>query len=196
MGRLCAILFVMFGTFVAQFKDFLHTISWSHPSWDLFVVVFFVVGALVYGFSLGRDRIIMIMVAVYMSLVAVTHLPFAPQIGAQISLSNGFVVRLSTFIGLFAILFFMLTRSALNHALSGGALGSWWHVLILSFVQVGMLISVVMGFLPSAILEKLTPFIRTVFVSPWGSFVWVVLPIVGLLLVGLSNERASNRYGR
>lgn len=187
----------MLGNITGQLTDFIHSISWSHPTWDLFVVAFFVLGAFVYGFSLGRDRIIMIMVAVYMALVAVTNLPFVPHFGAQIALDNGFVIKLSTFLGLFAVLFFMLTRSALNHALSGnGALGSWWHVLLLSFMQIGMLISVVMNFLPLAWLDKFTPFIQTVFVSAWGKFFWVVLPIIGLLLVGISNEKSASRYDR
>ena len=146
--------------------------------------------------SMGRDRIIMIMVAVYMALVAVTNLPYVPQFGASVSLSNGFILKIGTFLGLFAILFFMLTRSALNHAIGGnGALGKWWHVLILSFLQVGMLISVVMSFLPAVWLEGLAALTRTVFVSAWGKFGWSLLPIFGLLVIGMSNERdRSNSY--
>lgn len=187
----------MFGVFFQQFKDFSQRLSFANPTWDLFVLVFFVVAALIYGFSLGRDRIIMIMVALYMALVAVTNLPVIPQFGARIALDNGFAIRVGTFVGLFVILFFMLTRSALSHALSGnGALGPWWHVLFLSFVQVGMLISVVMSFLPVGWLEKLAPFTRTIFVSPWGKFLWVLMPIFGLLLIGLYNERNASRYDR
>ncbi|OGH61740.1 MAG: hypothetical protein A2848_03450 [Candidatus Magasanikbacteria bacterium RIFCSPHIGHO2_01_FULL_50_8] len=179
-----------------QFSEFTQRVSWSNPTWDLFIVVFLLVGTLIYGFSMGRDRIIMIMVAVYMALVAVTNLPYVPQFGASVSLSNGFILKIGTFLGLFAILFFMLTRSALNHAIGGnGALGKWWHVLILSFLQVGMLISVVMSFLPAVWLEGLAALTRTVFVSAWGKFGWSLLPIFGLLVIGMSNERdRSNSY--
>lgn len=177
------------------FLDFFNSLSWSHPSWDLFVLLFLLIGTLIYGFSLGRGRIIMIMVAVYMAVVAVNTLPVIPQIGAVVQLSNGFVLRVGTFLGLFAILFFMLTRSALNHALdTNSPLGRWWHVLLLSFVQVGMLISVVMSFFPPAWLDKMSLFIRVVFASPWGKFSWVVAPIFGLLIVGLSIEKSSSRY--
>ncbi len=177
--------------------NFLQALSWSRPTWDLFIVVFLCVGTLVYGFSLGRDRIIMIMVAVYMALVAVMHLPFIPQFTAAISFNNGFVIKMGTFLGMFAVLFFMLTRSALNHSLSGdGELGRWWHVLVLSFMQVGMLVSVVMGFLPPHWIDKLSPLTQIIFSSPWGKFGWVVAPIFGLLFVGLSNERGRRRYDR
>lgn len=181
----------------ARLNEFLQALSWSHPTWDLFIVVFLMVGTLVYGFSLGRDRIIMIMVAVYMALVAVLYLPVIPQFTAAFSFSNGFAFKVGTFLGMFAVLFFMLTRSALNRSLSGdGALGRWWHVLILSFLQVGMLVSVVVGFLPPLWIEKLSPITQLIFASAWGKFVWVVAPIFGLLLVGLSNERTRMMYDR
>src|SRR3989338_753512 len=115
----CAILSPMLSNLGIQFSEFTQRVSWSNPTWDLFIVVFLLVGTLIYGFSMGRDRIIMIMVAVYMALVAVTNLPYVPQFGAIVSLSNGFILKIGTFLGLFAILFFMLTRSALNHAIGG-----------------------------------------------------------------------------
>ncbi len=171
------------------FLDFIHSLSWSHPSWDLFILLFLVVGTLVYGFSLGRGRTIMIMVAVYMAVAAVHTLPPLPSFGATVQLTNGFAFRIGTFVGLFAILFFMLTRSALNHALSSdGPMGSWWHVIVLSFLQVGMLISVIMSFLPTLWLSKISPFLQIIFASPWGAFAWVVAPIFGLLIVGISIE--------
>lgn len=185
----------MFDNLGSQFSEFARGLSWSNPTWDLFIIVFLMVGTLIYGFSMGRDRIIMIMVAVYMALVAATRLPYVPDFGAAVSLSNGFILKMSTFLGLFAILFFMLTRSALNHAISGsGSIGRWWHILVLSFLQVGMMISVVLGFLPPEWLTKLSALMRSCFVSPWGSFAWAVLPIIGLLVVGISNENSRGRY--
>lgn len=184
----------MSGNFGAQFTEFAHRLSWSHPTWDLFIIVFLLIGTLIYGFSMGRDRIIMIMVAVYMALVAATHLPYVPNFGASFALSNGFIIKISTFLGLFVVLFFMLTRSALNHAIAGnGSIGRWWHILILAFFQVGMLISVVLSFLPPEWLGQLSQLAQTIFVSPWGKFAWTLLPIFGLLIVGVSNERSRAR---
>jgi len=180
--------------FTAQLSEFAQKISWSNPTWDLFIVVFLLIGTLIYGFSMGRDRIIMIMVAVYMALVAVTNLPYVPNFGASFALSNGFIIKISTFLGLFAILFFMLTRSALNHAISGnGTIGRWWHILILAFFQVGMLISVVLSFLPAEWLNALSGLTKLVFISPWGKFAWTLMPIFGLLIVGMSNEKSRIR---
>jgi len=35
---------------------------------DLFIILFFVIAAFLYGFSLGRDRIVAILVSIYMGL--------------------------------------------------------------------------------------------------------------------------------
>jgi hypothetical protein len=51
-----------------------------------------------------------------------------------------------------------------------------------------------MSFLPPVWLEKISLFMRIVFVSPWGKFSWVVAPIVGLLIVGISIENTGSRY--
>lgn len=172
----------------------MQTLSWSNPTWDLFIIVFLLVGTLIYGFSLGRDRVIMVMVAVYMALVAVLHLPYVPEFGNSVASSNAFIIKIATFLGLFAILFFMLTRSALNHAIAGNnTIGKWWHIMLLAFLQVGMLISVVLNFLPPEWIERLAELTRTMFIHPWGRFTWVVLPIVGLLIVGISIERQGGR---
>ncbi len=181
--------------FTQQLSEFAGRISWSNPTWDLFIVVFLLVGTLIYGFSMGRDRIIMVMVAVYMALVAATHLPFVPNFGASVALSNGFMIKISTFLGLFVILFFMLTRSALSYAISNnGSDGKWWHILILAFFQVGMLISVVLSFLPLNWLSHLSGLSQTIFVSPWGKFAWTLLPIFGLLIVGVSSDSSRRQY--
>ncbi len=173
-----------------QFREFISGLSWSHPTWDLFIVVFLVVGTLLYGFSLGRNRIVMIMVALYMALVSVMYFPLVTLQTGDVLLTHGFVIKISTFLGLFAVLFFMLTRSALNHMMIGeNTFGRWWHIIILSFLQVGMLISVVMSFLPPAWILHVSELTRITFVSAWGKFVWVVLPIVGLTIVGISSQR-------
>ena len=51
--------------------DFVTNINWAAPSWDLFIILFFIVAAFLYGLSLGRNRVIVILVSIYM--IAVTY---------------------------------------------------------------------------------------------------------------------------
>ena len=55
-------------------------VNWAQPSWDLFIILFFIVIVFFYGMMLGRDRIIIILVSIYMALAVVSNAPFIGQL--------------------------------------------------------------------------------------------------------------------
>ena len=115
----------------ATTSSFIANIDWSTPTWDLFIVLFFIVAAFIYGLSLGRDRVIAILVSVYMAMAVVNTAPFIGSFSGEVGVANMFVVRVSTFIGVLILLFFLLSRSALVSTIaSSDERGSWWQVLL------------------------------------------------------------------
>lgn len=163
--------------------NYIGNINWATPTWDLFIILFFIVGALLYGLSLGRDRVVVILVSIYMALAVVTNAPYLKDFNAELTINQSFVLRIGFFLGIFLILFFLLSRSALLRILGSDAGGSWWQVIILSFLQCGLIISVVLSFLPQATAGNLTPFIWQAFVSDMARFCWLVLPIVMMAII-------------
>jgi len=164
------------------------SINWSQPSWDLFIILFFIIAAFLYGLSLGRTRIVVILVSIYMALAVVSNAPFLRDatIQNQINdtLENLFVFRISMFIFLFILLFFLLSRSALLKSISPTEeAGSWWHVVLFSFLHVGLIISVVLSFLPPESAASLAPLTRSIFTSEFGRFAWIVGPILAMILI-------------
>lgn len=167
-----------------------YSINWLQPSWDLFILLFFVVASLLYGISLGRDRIIVIMVSIYMSLAIVNYIPFINEFTAQISVNDAFALRVSVFLGLFILLFFFLSHSALLRTLGHStAQGPLWQVMIFSFLHVGLLISVTLSFFPSNLSTVLSPFTQSIFTSDLARAVWVCLPVLVMVLLGRSYDR-------
>ncbi|MFA6160747.1 MAG: hypothetical protein WC766_01060 [Patescibacteria group bacterium] len=158
---------------------FLAGLNWSSPSWDLFIALFFIVGSLLYGFSLGRDRIIVILVSVYMALAVVGNAPILNQFNLAFNVNDNFVLRISFFLGIFVALFFFMARSALLRTLgensSGGA---WWQVILFSFLQVGLLISITLSFLPIEVQSTFSQYTRDFFLSDYGKSAWLILPII------------------
>lgn len=161
------------------------SVNWTAPTWDLFIVLFFLVTAFLYGFSLGRDRIIVILISLYMALAVVNSAPFIRDLSTELNVATSlFAFKISTFLVVFLALFFFLSRSALLRALgAGSAPGSWWQVLLFSTLHAGLLISVVLSFLSADQLAVLAESTRQLFVSDAGRFVWITLPI--LAMVGL-----------
>lgn len=164
------------------------SINWTAPSWDMFIVLFFLIAAFLYGFSLGRDRVIIILVSLYMALAVVNSAPFIKNLNTEINVATSlFAFKISTFLGVFLALFFFLSRSAVLHSLSAGnAPGKWWQVLLFSVLHAGLLVSVVLSFLPQETLNYLSPLTRQIFTSEFGRFIWISMPI--LAMIGLKSK--------
>lgn len=166
--------------------SFLSSINWAAPTWDLFIAIFFIVGAFLYGFSLGRDKVLVILVSIYMALAVINTAPYLNVLsGRNISINIGpnFAFKMTLFLGVFVALFFLLSRSALSRTFGGTSAGSWWQVILFSFLHVGLLISVILSFLPVETIGHLLPVTRQIFTSELGRFLWIVTPIAAMILL-------------
>jgi len=159
--------------------QYFQTLSWSAPTWDLFILLFFLIGALLYGLSLGCDRVIIILVSVYMALAVVSNTPVLSKINLlTLNLNDNSVLKITVFLGLFVALFFLLSRSALLRTIgSSTAPGSWWQTILFSILQVGLLISITLSFLPKDITQGLSDGTKQVFMSDYGRSAWMTMPI-------------------
>lgn len=167
-------------------QDVMHWLSavnWASPSWDLFIVLFFLVTVFLYGMSLGRDRIIVILVSIYMALAVVSNAPILGHLDATVNLGQFFAFRVTTFLGVFVLLFFLLSRSALLKTFGSLASGNWWQVFLFSIFHVGLLVSITLSFLPPEAIGHLAPVTRTIFASDAGRFFWIIAPIFGMALL-------------
>ena len=167
-------------------QSFLQSINWSNPSWDLMIALVFVVGSFLYGFSLGRDRLIVIMVSIYMALALISNAPYLDAVMKKTEgvLNQIFVFKLTGFLGLFLVLFFFLSRSALQRSIaSRDEKGAWWQVIIFSVLHVGLLLSVILSFLPKEALDNLSPITRQIFTYDGARFAWLTLPIVAMIIL-------------
>lgn len=165
----------------AQFMS----VNWASPTWDLFIVLFFILTVFLYGMSLGRDRIIVILVSIYMAMAVVANAPIIGRANpnADIQFGNIFAFKVSAFLGLFILLFFLLSRSALMKTFGNMTAGKWWQVLVFSIFHVGLLVSITLSFLPPDAIGHLAPITRNLFASEMAKFVWVVAPISGMVLL-------------
>ncbi len=166
----------------------LPAIDFSRPSWDLFLLLFFVIGSLLYGLSLGRDRIVVIMVSMYMGLAVVTNAPYIGKWSADVSI-NGFAFQIAAFVGAFLLLFFVLSHNALIRSLETSHLGGLGQTILFGVLQVGLLVSVGLSFLPTEALQHFSEQSRMVFNSDPARFVWLVAPIAAMMIFGGKGKR-------
>jgi hypothetical protein len=160
---------------------FFSQINWTQPSWDLLIIFLFIVSAFFYGFSLGRNRIIVILISIYMALAVANNFPYLKEITSQTPLAKLFAFQVLFFLIIFIISLFLLSRAGLPQGIRGR--GRWWEIIIFSILHVGLLISVILSFLPSEALKELIPFTQLIFVSDLARFLWIALPIVAMVLI-------------
>ncbi len=163
-------------------------IDWVNPSWDTFIVIFFLVSSLLYGVSLGRDRIIVILVSIYMALAAIYTMP---EFVLNITVNGQYAFQVGAFIAIFVALFFILSRSALMRTIGLKASnGRWYQTLIFSFLHVGVLLAITLSFLPEQMIIDNAPLTHTLFTHEWALFLWIIGPIVAMIVFG-SREKAD-----
>lgn len=170
--------------------SFLARIDWAAPTWDLFIILFFIIAVFLYGVSLGRDRIIVILMSIYMALAVISTAPFLDKLNASWNIGEYFVFKVTAFLGLFMLLFFLLSRSALQKTFGDLSAGKWWQVFLFSALHVGLLVSIALSFMPAGAVEHLAPITRTVFATPMAKFIWVVAPIASMALLTSEKRRA------
>ncbi len=183
-----------------QSANFLQHVDWTRPTWDLFIILFFMVAAFLYGLSLGRDRIIVILVSIYMSLAIVEHTPFLNSEGFQNAIngviSQFFVFQISAFIVLFIVLFLLISRTALLKTIAAAdSPGPWWQVLLYSILHVGLIVSIILSYFPKETIDNvLAPLTRQVFTTQLAQSVWILGPVVAMIVFkGGASEKKKRK---
>ncbi len=178
--------FILATTINIDLENILGTVDWSRPSWDIFIILFFLVGGLLYGLSLGRDRLVVIMMSIYISLAIVDYAPFINQtISTSFKLSGQTInVKLVAFVGLLLLVFFVLSRSALAKTLQLSNDSPFWQTIIFSILHIGLILSVILSLLPPVGQEQLSEFTRQIFIGEWQRFGWIAAPLAAMILFG------------
>ena len=156
--------------------------------WDLFLILIFLIAVLVYGFFLGRNRMIILLLSSYFSLAIVQVLPWSRLTSlGWLGIDQGPSASLQIIIFLAVILFFyfLIPRSVLSSSLRIRKRGeaAWWQLFILSIAQVGLLAMVIISFLPTEALANLSLPVKRIFIGSEAQFVWIALPILAVVLM-------------
>lgn len=162
-------------------REFFSNFNPASPTWDLFVILFFVIATFLYGLTLGRARVVVQIVSSYMTVALLASAPFLDKLEARSPL-NHTVFYLAAFMIVFVLLCLLLSKSAFHQHLSEGR-GAWWDVLLLSVVQIGFLTSIVLSSMSGWGLGHLSGVTKAVFASGPAPFIWTVLPIGALVVI-------------
>ncbi len=165
----------------ANILEYIKNINFANPTWDLFVWLFFVIGSFIYGFVTGKDRVVVMMVSVYISFVLVKSIPYI-EILSQRTVGDLNLFKILSFFVLFLLLFALFDQFQVFDLGSGLKDKSIFKSVFFSVLHTGLIIAIVLSFLSDELLNNLSFQTKTVFLSPYGFFAWTVLPVLALMI--------------
>ncbi len=174
-----------------DFNSWLNSFDWTRPSWDLFVILFIVFGGLVYGMSLGRDRLALTTIAIYISLALVNAAPFVGhEFAANVHFADYAIdIKVVAFLGLLVLIMFLLARGALFRSLLSNNSGSGFlQSVFLSFVHTGLIVAIVINYLPVVAVNNFSPVIKDIFYGQWQLFWWLLAPIMIMIIFKIKKK--------
>ncbi len=156
--------------------------------WDLFIILVFLISVFVYGFFLGRNRMILLLLSSYFSLIINQVIPWSrlTSLGwLGFSQEPSVSFKILVFSGMILLFYFLIPRSVLSSSLRIKKRGdaSWLQLFILSIVQLGLIAVVILSFLSVEVIANFSPLVKKIFIGPEAQFIWLTLPILTMVLM-------------
>lgn len=152
-------------------------------TWDIVLFVTLLIAGLVYGFAVGRDRAVTVLLSTYLALAVVTNAPILARLSQAMNAGKSSAFQLVWFLGLFFLIFGLLWRSHLLKNLAQER-GAWWETALFSITQVGLLVSIALFLLPPEATKTLSPLFQQAFLGEIGRSFWLIAPIPLLFIIG------------
>ncbi|MDP3795081.1 MAG: hypothetical protein Q8R13_04090 [bacterium] len=174
------------------FSQYTAQLFGSGTSTDILIVLALFGAALMYGFFVGRNRVIIAIVATYLALVLFPVLPLTALLKKNVALDRAYAVDIGVFLGLIIVLYILLQRSVVRSALKtpkhgdGGLI----QVGIFSILAVGLILAYGYAFLPAETQATTAPFLNRVLFSDTARFWWTLIPLGGLLAIRNKGKEA------
>lgn len=160
-------------------------INLSNPGWDTFLIILFFIGVLSYSFFANRERLALVLLSVYSSLAISLTTPFLLNVLTMVKPNEYVYWRLGIFLGFFLLLYILFSfnlslRSEIGH--------SWFQSFLLSFFQVGLLISSILVFIPKEMYSSQLS--TSFFTGDIPRSFWLLAPIVVMMFLRRSREHS------
>ena len=159
-----------------------NSVNWISASMDVFVLLAIASGIAVYSLFLGRDRVFIILISSYISIVLADKLyPFSGATGLN-KPEDSFLNHTIIFLGGVLILFFILSNSSFTSIFDESPRGTWKQTVLVSLLQIGLMASIIVSFMPSQQIETLPVVTRTLLADFRAQLFWLLSPFIFMVI--------------
>lgn len=166
-----------FGGFTRNLVANLDAAGKTNYQW--LVILFFAFVLFLVGFTLGRTRMLIGLLAIYIAYFIESKLIFFDQLKNSVKGISEYQLHLALFFAIYLAVFLILNGSAIKHRLNLKEV-SFGSVSLLAILEAGFLTSIASSYLPDGILPAS---IEKYFISPAAIFIWAVLPLAATIFI-------------
>ena len=151
----------------------------SNPTWDVLLLLFFFAAIFIYGLVVGRNRIIVLLLASYPAVLISEQIPYPNSFLESLNVLQAIFLKSFSFFVLVLFIFWILGKAGFSRKELTKKTG---QVILLSFIGVGLWASIIFGYVISLNAEiiKLAPLTQLLFGSNLAHLVWLIFPIGAL----------------
>ena len=151
----------------------------SNPAWDILLLLFFFFSVFVYGLMVGRNKILVLLLASYPAALINEYIPYPQNFLDNLNVIQAIFLKSFVFFILTIFIFLIFKSSGFSRKELSKKTG---QILFLSFLNVGLWANVVFGYVLAfnVKLIKLAPLNLLLFGSNSAHFIWLILPILVL----------------
>jgi hypothetical protein len=157
----------------------------AHPTWDIILLFTLLAISFFYGISKGRQKIISAIIYSYVALAVTAAVPYDPLMRVA-NVGDPFIVRSAVFLVTLGLLSILLGK---GKGRAGAQSHLWWQIILLSVIQSGLVIHIVLSFLSPERASTLAPLTKTVFANPSLHVWWLVGPLAVLVFLRRMGRR-------
>lgn len=144
-------------------------------SQDIMLILFIALVSFVYGMLIGRYRLMTVLINIYVAFAIIVVVPVSLLADYNTKLIAFFVIL----IGLT-----LLSKRFFDISLSSNGSGFLFRVFSMSFLQMTLLLSIVLSFLPLKVaMEYVSKNAYGYLVADWAMLFWMVAPLVYMFFI-------------
>ncbi|MFC1721773.1 hypothetical protein ACFL0Z_02575 [Patescibacteria group bacterium] len=154
----------------------------NQASWNSAIILIFVI-LLFFYFGAGLGKASKGMISVYVALAIVNTVTYFSPDGPEINVPGALVLKLGSFIGLSLVILFLWSQFSFRGVIRTNFGGNIIERLIFGALGAGMIVAILISFMPAEILSTISPTVQLIFHSDLGFAAWMIAPIFCLLFV-------------
>jgi len=150
----------------------------SYFTWDSLVVIGFVLLICLYGYTLGKDHVVPLLVSVYITAFIMMFVPYVDWLRSLIDTDTGIATTI-VFLAIMLIVFFILKS---NGFFEPYIVPTGFELISFCIGISGLILVIVGSFMGEEMVSAFSPIVRMVFVGDLQLTIWALVP-VGLMLL-------------